>query len=188
MSEATPPAHPWGKPIPTALSLCRILAAPIVAPLILSGERNVSFAWLAVAGATDFFDGYLARRFAWQSRTGAWADAVSDKVLLSTVFICLAMAGDAPTWLVALIFGRDLLILLMAAFALLFTPFRDFPPSVWGKLSTNVQILAAAVLVLGFRTLHLPVIYLCAATTLWSGLHYLFTGLTRLRNLQRRPN
>jgi cardiolipin synthase len=167
--------------IPTLLSVSRIFFAPWVVPRIIAGEHQAAFGLLLIAGSTDFFDGYLARRFHWESRTGAWADAVSDKILLSCVYISLAIHGTAPWWLVWLIFGRDLLILGMAGFALAFTTLRDFPPSVWGKLSTNVQIAAAAALLMAPHTAGPPLVWLCSATTAWSGLHYFYNGIRRLR-------
>lgn len=155
---------------------------------ILRRDHVTALALLMVAGSTDFFDGYLARRYDWKTRAGAWTDAVADKGLLSAVFIALAISGAAPAWLVYLIFGRDLLILLMAMIGLLFTPIRDFPPSVWGKLSTNVQIVTALACLLPFEGVRTALIYVCTATTAFSGIHYFYSALKRLRGLRAAAN
>jgi cardiolipin synthase len=89
-----------------------------------------------------------------------------------------------PWWMVAVVFGRDLLILAMAAYGLLFTRLRKFPPSVWGKISTFFQI-AAALVVMGARAgIAAPValaLYLMVFGTIVSGLHYIWRAVTLLR-------
>jgi phosphatidylglycerophosphate synthase len=86
--------------------------------------------------------------------------------------------------MVALVFGRDLLILGMAGYGLTFTTIRKFPPSVWGKISTFFQI-AAALVVMGDRDgIPAPVplaLALMVAATAWSGIHYAWTGIQTLR-------
>jgi cardiolipin synthase len=177
-----------GKFLPSALSALRIVATPLVVLAILAGNRWHALCLLAVAGATDFFDGFLARRYGWQSRLGAWLDAVADKALLVAVYIALALAGWAPAWLVYLVFGRDVIILFMALIGLALTPFRDFPPSIWGKISTNIQIVTALGLLLGVGWLRNPLLAACAVATGWSGIHYIFSGVKRLATLRQLKN
>ncbi len=86
--------------------------------------------------------------------------------------------------MVGIVFGRDVLILAMAAYGLLFTSLRKFPPSVWGKISTFFQI-AAALVVMGARAgIPAPVtLALCLMLlgTIISGLHYMWRGVGMLR-------
>jgi cardiolipin synthase len=86
--------------------------------------------------------------------------------------------------MVAVVFGRDVLILAMAAYGLLFTSLRKFPPSVWGKISTFFQI-AAALVVMGARAaIPVPVtlaLSLMLIATVVSGLHYIWRGMGLLR-------
>jgi cardiolipin synthase len=103
---------------------------------------------------------------------------------LSGVFAALAIARIVPWWLVVVIFGRDLLILLGVASVMLFTDIRGFPPSIWGKLSTFVQIVTAVAWMgrnaLPFRVLDTVswlLLWLCAGFTIWSGLHYTWRGV-----------
>jgi cardiolipin synthase (CMP-forming) len=171
--------------LPSALSVSRIVFTPPIASAILDNEFPRAFLLCWIAGATDYFDGFLARRFGWESRLGAWLDAISDKVLLSTIYVCFALTGDAPGRLVALILGRDLMILALAGAGILFTPIRDFPPSIWGKLSTNVQIATAAAILAGPAWLKPWALVLCAATTAWSGAHYFYGAVQRWKMLPK---
>ncbi len=100
------------------------------------------------------------------------------------IYISLGLAGAMPWWMVGLVFGRDVLILAMAAYGLLFTRLRKFPPSVWGKISTFFQI-AAALVVMGARAgLAAPVtlaLYLMVFGTIASGTHYAWRAVVMLR-------
>jgi cardiolipin synthase len=168
--------------LPTLLSLSRAMATPIIVLAVMRGERNWAFQLCCAAGFTDFLDGFIARRFGWTSRLGAWMDAICDKILLSSLYVAFGIAGWAPAWLVWLVLGRDLLILTMALLGLAFTTIRDFPPSIWGKISTNIQIAAAAAILAGPAALFEPAVAVCAIATAWSGLHYIATAAARYRN------
>ena len=150
----------------------------------------MALALVFIAGVTDGIDGYLARHFAWTSRLGAYLDPIADKLLLVSLYIVLGMRGVVPLWLMWLVLGRDVVILGMIAFAFVFTSIRSFPPSVWGKISTIIQ-MGAAVALLGGRAFELGLertwfqtfaVWTTAAVTIWSGVHYTWLGLKRLRH------
>jgi phosphatidylglycerophosphate synthase len=63
-------------------------------------------------------DGFLARRFQISTRAGAYFDPIADKILLSVIYVSLGLAGAMPWWMVAVVFGRDVLILAMAGLRL----------------------------------------------------------------------
>ena len=160
-------------------TLMRLVLVPFVIQSILAGQHFRALAIFALAALTDILDGAAARRLGLTTRMGAYLDPVADKCLLSGVFLALAVARVMPRWLVAIIFGRDLYILLGVALFLFFTPVRGFPPSVWGKASTFVQISTATLWlakdVLDMRLLDAlasAMIWPCAAFTVWSGVHY----------------
>ena len=121
------------------------MLVPFVAADILHGQWTRALILFFAAGLTDVIDGFLARRFGQPTRVGAYFDPIADKILLVAIYIALGAAQAIPRWMVALVFGRDFLILGMAAYGLLFTSVRKFPPSVWGKISTFFQIAAALV-------------------------------------------
>src|SRR5437899_2382940 len=128
---------------PNLLTVARLLLAPFILWTIASGRHRVALALFVVAALTDGLDGLLARRFRQITAIGAYLDPIADKVLLSGAYLSLAAAGSVPWWLVAVIFGRDVLLLISSGVALVFTKFRQFEPSVWGKASTFVQIACA---------------------------------------------
>jgi cardiolipin synthase len=93
--------------LPNALTVARILASPPLALLYLNGHHKAAVAGFLAAGALDWWDGYLARK--WDQRTvlGAMLDPVADKILVASLALPMAYTGALPSWLVALIVGRD---------------------------------------------------------------------------------
>src|SRR3954471_21669108 len=129
--------------LPNFFTLLRLILTPFVIREILEGRHLRALELFAIAAFTDILDGAAARRFGVVTPTGAYFDPIADKCLLSGVFLALAAARIVPRWLVGIIFARDLLILAVVGLVLLYTPVRRFPPSVWGKASTFVQISTA---------------------------------------------
>lgn len=138
--------------LPNAISVARIiLVGPIV--LALLQERFEAAIWLfLVAGASDGLDGFLAKRFGWTSRLGGILDALADKLLLVSTFICLWWLGLFPWWLVVAVLGRDLIIVIGATVYNFRIETVQPEPSVMSKLNTFLQIalVAAGVVELGF--------------------------------------
>ncbi len=174
--------------LPNLLTIARLLLAPFIFAAIVSGRHVLALTLFAVAALTDGLDGLLARRIHQITPLGAYLDPIADKVLLSGVYISLAVAGSIPSWLVVLILGRDIFLLATSGIALLFTAYREFRPSVWGKASTFVQI-ACATTWMARGALNLPsldvlapaLVWPVAAITVWSGLHYSWRGFRFLK-------
>ena len=160
-------------------TLARLVLAPFVVLAIMHAQYGRAIILFFLAGITDVIDGFLARRFGDSTRVGAYFDPIADKILLSAIYIALGLAGAIPWWMVALVFARDIIILGMAVYGLLFTSVRKFPPSVWGKISTFLQI-GAVLVVMGARDgIPAPVdlaLWLMVAGTVWSGVHYVWLG------------
>jgi cardiolipin synthase (CMP-forming) len=177
--------------VPNLLTAGRLAVVPVIAAEVLRGHFLAALVLTFLAGFTDVVDGFLARHFGWGSRLGAWLDPLADKALLVTLFLTLGWVRAFPWWLVALVFARDAMILLMVGAAFAFTAIRDFPPSVWGKLSTFVQVgscfLAMAIRSTPFAWPGWVGVFLVAATTLatvWSGMDYVRLGAKRWRREQ----
>jgi len=176
------------------LTASRLVMAPLAVRAILLGEYRLALGIFVAAAITDGLDGLVARRLGRLTRLGAWLDPIADKVLLSSAYLALGIAGALPWWLVGIILGRDILILAGAGAALLLTRERNFPASVWGKLSTFVQIFTAVFVMVarawpgtGLERWAGALTWPTAAATLWSGLHYAWRGWEALRNSRRRP-
>ena len=131
----------------------RILLVPVVMALILLGpDRSTAYTvaavCFAVAGATDFIDGYLARRWARTTTFGSFLDTTADKLLVSGALIALVDVGRASPWVAVIIIGRELLILGLRG--VVAAEGTVFAPSIWGKLKTNVQFVAILLAILRF--------------------------------------
>ena len=115
--------------------------------LLVRREYRSALVLFAIAGLTDYLDGLAARKLGSTSRFGAALDPIADKILLSGAFLTLALTGAIETWVAAVVLGRDVLILAAAAVLYLLKSRRSFPPSIWGKISTVVQIAFVLVVV-----------------------------------------
>src|SRR5579871_1123968 len=93
--------------LPNLITLVRLILVPFIVQAILSGQHSRALSIFAVAAATDLVDGALARHFGWGTEVGVFLDPIADKVLLSGLYLTLALAGDIPWWFVGVIFGRD---------------------------------------------------------------------------------
>jgi cardiolipin synthase len=92
-----------------------------------------------IAAASDLADGFLAKRFGWQSELGAVLDPAADKLLLVTVFVTLAYLGLVPLWLMAAAVARDAIIVLGALLYRLCFGQLSVRPSVVSKFNTLCQ-------------------------------------------------
>jgi cardiolipin synthase len=145
----------------------------------MQGACAPALALSSIAGATDAADGFLARRFGWKTQIGLYLDPIADKLLLTSLYLCFGIAGMAPAWLAAVVVGRDILIVLLVVAGLIFTRHRNYPPSIWGKVSTAVQITGAAVFLAACAfpdgtpaILTSLAVWSVAGATVVSGVHY----------------
>jgi cardiolipin synthase len=175
---------------PNLLTCARFALTPFIV-LSLMDDRCVAAFWLSViAGSTDAADGYVARLWGQATQLGAYLDPIADKVLLTALYLCFGVVELAPWWLVWLVVGRDVMILSLAGMGFLWKGIREFPPSIWGKLSTLMQIAAAVVMISRCAygvspTIANIFIYGTACSTAWSGLHYLLRAVSALTSVSR---
>ena len=173
--------------VPNFLTLLRIVAVPVFLILVSYQRYGAALCLFLSAGITDAVDGVLARLTDTRSDLGARLDPLADKLLLSSAFVVLSFKGVIGWWLTILVLARDVIILATAVVILLVVGHRTFPPSVYGKLTTLLQILLVviAVAAAAFQSpwLHEAergLIYAVAASTVVSGVHYSFTIARRL--------
>ncbi len=187
--------------LPNLLTIVRMALIPVFVSLLFYQKFLLALAVFIIAGITDGLDGLLARRFHQQSPLGRILDPIADKMMLVTSFVVLSMRNVYPTplphhlpipfWVTITVISRDVFILVGAAAINMVSGFRAFRPSFPGKLSTVVQILAIAVVILAAQTrvgtgYYLPTVYMSVFTlTLLSGIHYVFF-VSRLLNEDRK--
>lgn len=134
--------------LPNLFSVSRIALTPVLM-LLLLGPPEGTFAaaiLLILAGATDSFDGYLARRFKQVSTFGVFLDLTADKIIVSAVMVALVQLQLIPAWVAAVIIGREFIIMglrISAASAGLIIPAQG-----WGKSKTVVTLIALTFVIL----------------------------------------
>jgi cardiolipin synthase len=173
--------------VPNQLTFLRLGFLPFFIICILYDRYAWALALLIVAALTDGLDGLLARRLDQKSALGAYLDPIADKLLLSSSFFFLALKGKIHWWLAILVLGRDVLILITTGAILVVAGYRPFPPSIYGKVTTTIQILLVFVVVSAAVVNH-PLLdlvgrvfsYLVAAFTILSGFHYSVVTARRL--------
>src|SRR5690606_17462805 len=94
--------------VPNLISMARLLLVPVFAVLIVRGQDLAALAVLAVAGASDWLDGVLARRLGQMSRLGQLLDPAADRLFILVTLVGLAWREIVPWWLLAVILVRDL--------------------------------------------------------------------------------
>jgi len=127
--------------IPNLLSLARIAVLPVVYLDLVGGRFVRALVLLLVFASTDWFDGYLARRFDQITKLGALLDPISDRILFVVVGVGFVVSGLLPLWALVVLLVRDIGVLLVGAFLLL----RGArPPAVTriGKVATFGLMLA----------------------------------------------
>jgi len=157
----------------------RIILAPVVMALVLAGsDAEVPAAVLfAIAAATDYWDGRLARRWNITTTLGSFLDTTADKLLVAGVLIALVGADRVSTWIAAIIIGREFIILGLRG--VVAVDGSVMAPSIWGKLKTTIQFVAIllAILRLGHEVggmyLDQWVMLIAAAVTVMSAVDYL---------------
>jgi CDP-diacylglycerol--glycerol-3-phosphate 3-phosphatidyltransferase len=172
------------------ITYLRIALVPIVMALILVGDTvsrayAIAAALFAVAALTDFFDGYLARRWRTTTKLGSFLDTTADKFLVAGVLIALVAVGRASPWFAAIIVGRELLILGLRG--VVAADGTVMPPSIWGKLKAVVQFIAIGLAIVRWRRDVGPfyidewAMGIAAFVTLMSAVEYLsrFSGVLR---------
>lgn len=138
--------------LPNFVTMTRMAMIPFF--VLAVSDRNFLLAlWiLIIAGLTDAFDGFLARRMDARSMIGAYLDPLADKLLITIAYIVLTIPFGQevviPLWLTILALFRDFMIMLVAGVLYIVEGLRSFPPSPLGKATTFAQVVTIAVVLL----------------------------------------
>ncbi len=172
--------------LPNALTLLRIFLVPFLVVVLLTkfdGREIVGLLIFLTAVATDFLDGWLARRRGEITTLGTLLDPIADKLLISAAFISLVELGLAPAWMVVVIIGREFAVSGLRSIA----SGRGIiiAASSWGKAKMLTQVAAVSLLILALRheEFVLPgraALWLVVAVALVSGSDYFARFLRRI--------
>jgi len=193
MAEQTMRARARGEKIwwwPNLLTYGRIAAVSILAGLLIYGgipARWIAIAVYIAAAVTDFFDGYLARRWQQQSALGRMLDPIADKVLVSVVLLVLAADGilvGGSMWAAIIITAREVLVSGLREF--LMELHVSVPVTQIAKWKTTVQLIAIGFLIAGpagdaiipgVTYAGIVLLWIAAGLTLYTGYDYFRAGL-----------
>ena len=183
----------WMRQIPNILTISRIAMSPVIGMSIVNGQLGTSLLLLAVAGSTDYADGYLARKMNWKTPLGSILDPLADKILVTTLVGALCYKSLLPPYLGIVIVGRDVYLGIrslylryqMLSHPKTFSRFWDssispaeINPSFISKLNTGLQLLlmgstlAVEYFAVGYNLEVLQ--FGVLVTSLWSAIDYTF--------------
>ena len=175
--------------IPNLITIARIVAIPVIVWLIMTGDITLRIAALVlyvVAAASDWLDGYLARKWNQSSPLGRMLDPIADKLLVGLVIGTLAWDGSFSGW--------DMVPVLAILFREFFiSGLREFlgnaevvlKVSQLAKWKTTVQLIALAIVLVerivpGFGLVSDVVLWLAGILTVWTGTQYLIASWPHL--------
>ena len=172
--------------LPNALTLLRIFLVPFLVVVLLtkfSGRETVGLIIFLTAVATDFLDGWLARRRGEITTLGALLDPIADKLLISAAFISLVELDLAPAWMGVVVIGREFAVSGLRSIA----SARGIVISAsgWGKAKMLTQIAAVSLLILTeqhpvLKKPGLVALWVVVAVALVSGAEYFVRFLRRI--------
>jgi cardiolipin synthase (CMP-forming) len=170
--------------LPNFICLVRIALIWPTIDSLYSGNYWTALILVAVCAVSDGLDGWLAKRFNWQSHLGKMLDPLADKLLLVALFLTATWMNLLPWWLTAVAVARDVMIGGGAvAYRLFYGPLHG-RPTILSKINTGMQLTVALAAILGAAT-GLPTKEMVTAlaavtlvTTVISGADYL-TVFTR---------
>ena len=167
---------------PTYLTLFRLALIPlfvVVFYLPITYSPEITTFIFFIASITDWFDGYLARKWNQTPPLGAFLDPVADKVLVAVAFVCVVEYYH--TWWITIpiciMIAREIIISALREWMAELGKRTSVAVSIWGKIKTTAQMLALGGMLWRqsdlMETLAFILLYIAAALTIWSMLQYL---------------
>lgn len=128
--------------LPNQLTVLRIVLTPVFVVLFLSESvlnKQIAFGIFILAAITDWYDGWLARKFNYITNWGRVWDPLADKILTSSAFIAFVLLGKLELWMVLIVIIRDLIITGLRLYA----DYKNipFPTSNYAKWKTFIQMV-----------------------------------------------
>jgi cardiolipin synthase (CMP-forming) len=142
MPDALEPGDDRILTIPNVISVVRLCCVPLFLWLLFGLEARLAAAiLLAVLGATDWVDGWIARRYHQVSTVGKVLDPVADRIMLITAVVAIAIDGAVPWWFAIVALGREVVVSL-AALTLGAMGARRIDVTWWGKTGTFLSMMS----------------------------------------------
>lgn len=196
--------------LPNQLTILRIILTPFFLFFFLSPDpfyKKISLGIFIIAALTDWYDGWLARKFNYITTWGKFWDPLADKILTSSAFLGFAILGVVELWMVIIILVRDFIVTGLRAYA----DYKNFsfPTSYYAKWKTFIQMTFLYYLLAVYIGSHTETIYtgneqlfsllmneyliyftmlLITLITFHSGVDYLYKNRTLIAKLIRNKN
>jgi cardiolipin synthase len=174
---------------PNLLTLLRLLFIPFVLIAVLDNHYVWALGIFLLAGISDGLDGLLARLLQQKTVLGQYLDPIADKLLLSTMFLILAIVHKIRWSVTILVFSRDIMIVIICTLLYATGVMRIFRPSWWGKANTVAQIVTVPLVMLRqissapwIAAATLIGIWSTVILTIFSGVHYAMRVAFQLRS------
>lgn len=181
--------------IPTIMTWARIAAIPLIIgvfylPIEVVTQNLLATVMFVVFAATDWLDGYLARKLNQASAFGAFLDPVADKFLVCACILVLVDLGRADVFVATIIIGREIAISSLREWMAQIGAGKSVAVHMIGKVKTVVQMVAIGFLLfdgdlMGVVDTHIWGVWLiwaAAVMTVWSMVYYLQKALPEIRN------
>lgn len=139
--------------LPNKLTMARVIAVPIFIVLFLLGYRYTSAILFILASATDFLDGYIARKKGLVTNFGKIMDPLADKVLVISALCLLVETGEVAAWMLIVILAREFTVAGLRTVAA--ADGLVIAAGITGKIKTVLQMIAVPLLLL----LNWPFVY-----------------------------
>ena len=180
--------------IPTLMTWARIVAIPLIVgvfylPIEPASRNLIATLMFVVFAATDWLDGYLARKLNQVSSFGAFLDPVADKFLVCACVLVLVQLQRADVFVALIIIGREIAISALREWMAQIGASRSVAVHMIGKVKTVMQMVAIPFLLfdgmlfglIDTRTWGLWLIWIAAIMTVWSMAYYLKKALPEIR-------
>ena len=136
--------------VPNLITLVRLLFLPVFLYLLFGAENRAAAAWtLGALGATDWVDGYVARRFGQVSEFGKVFDPTVDRLLFFVGVTAILVDGSMPLWFGVAVLARELLVGAMMAIATVVYKMPRIDVTYLGKLATFLLMFAVPGFLMG---------------------------------------
>lgn len=136
--------------VPNLVTVIRLCCIPLFLWLLLGRDNRAGAAWvLGGIGATDWVDGYIARRFNQVSEIGKILDPTADRLLFIVGIAGIIIDGAAPAWFCWLVVAREVILGATVAGLTLFAGMKRFDVTWWGKTATFLLMFAFPGFLLG---------------------------------------
>jgi cardiolipin synthase (CMP-forming) len=135
---------------PNVFTLLRLCCIPLFLYILFGHHSRAGAAWLLGGlGATDWVDGWMARKFDQVSEFGKIFDPTADRLLFIVTAIAILADGAAPRWFVAMVLAREVLFGGTVAICTVVFHMQRFDVTWWGKLATFLLMFAIPGFMLG---------------------------------------